>query len=215
MRAMILAAGRGERLRPLTDTLPKPLIDVGGKPLIAWHLEALAAAGFREVVINLGHLGEQIPARLGKGREWGLNLHYSQEPPEALETGGGVVQALPLLGAGPFLLINGDIWTNYPLANLRAIKCDHAHLVLIPCDFALSAGRVYNTGETLHTFSGIAVYHPRIFSQCQPGRFSIVPLLRQTVEDHLVTGELFHGCWFDSGTPERLDAIRSTLGSTG
>ncbi len=216
MRAMILAAGRGERLRPLTDSVPKPLIEVGGKPLISWHLEALARAGFREVVINLAHLGSQLREALGNGQTWGLNLHYSEEPPEALETGGGIVQALPLLGKGPFLAINGDIWTDYPLGDLRAIKCDHAHLVLVPRyenhgDFGLQAGRIRNTGDDLQTFSGIAVYHPRIFEACQPGRYSVVPLLRQTVDHHLVTGEVYRGRWFDAGTPKRLESLRALL----
>jgi MurNAc alpha-1-phosphate uridylyltransferase len=217
MRAMILAAGRGERLRPMTDELPKPLIEAGGKPLIGWHLEALARAGFREVIINLGHLGSRLRDALGDGGRWGLNIHYSLEPPDALETGGGIFQALPLLGQGPFLVINGDIWTDYPLAGLRAIKCDHAHLVLVPQavpgqgDFALDGGRIRNAGERLHIFSGIAVYHPRLFAGCQAGRFSVVPLLRQAVDTRLVTGELFRGLWFDAGTPDRLARLRERL----
>ena len=132
MRAMILAAGRGDRLRPLTDQVPKPLIEAGGKPLIEYHLENLAAAGFREIVINTGHLGEQLPTALGKGERWGLNIEYSEEPPDALETGGGVFQALPLLGSSPFAVISGDTWCDYPLARLRSVKCDYAHLVMVP-----------------------------------------------------------------------------------
>jgi MurNAc alpha-1-phosphate uridylyltransferase len=219
MRAMILAAGRGERLRPLTDELPKPLVEVGGKPLIGWHLENLAHAGFREIVINLSHLGEQLRAALGDGRDWGVNIHYSAEPPGALETGGGIVQALPLLGSAPFLAINGDIWTGFPFASLRAVKCDHAHLVLVPGpdsasagDFALEAGRVCNHGERMWTFGGIAVYHPRLFADCGPGRYSVVPLLRETVERRLVTGEVYTGPWRDAGTPERLAGLRRDLG---
>jgi MurNAc alpha-1-phosphate uridylyltransferase len=213
MRAMILAAGRGERLRPLTDTTPKPLVEAGGKPLIAWHLEALAAAGFGEVVINVSHLCEQIETVLGDGETWGLQIRYSQEPPGALETGGGIQQALPLLGNGPFLVVNGDIWTDFPLAALRAVKSDYAHLVLVPPpdhsngDFCLNAGRIANHGEPLHTFSGIAVYHPRMFRDCAPGRYSVVPLLQQTIDNHLVTGELHTGRWFDAGTPERLQTL--------
>ena len=132
MRAMILAAGRGERLRPLTDELPKPLVEIAGKPLIEFHLEALAAAGFREVVINQGHLGNLLPDALGDGSRWSIAIHWSDEQPEALETGGGIFKALPLLGSAPFLVINGDLRTNYPFARLRAVKCDWAHLVMVP-----------------------------------------------------------------------------------
>ena len=186
MRAMILAAGRGERLRPLTDTRPKPLLEVGGRPLIEHHLERLAQAGFREIVINLAHLGDMIRDTLGNGSAWGVNIHYSQEPPGALDTGGGIGQALPLLGDSPFAVINGDIFSQYPLARLRAIKCSHAHLILVsnPAhnpdgDFDLQAGRVIsNIGETdkqaPYTFSGISVYHPRFFDASPDGRFSVV-----------------------------------------
>ena len=184
MRAMILAAGRGKRLRPHTDTLPKPLLPVRGKPLIEYHLEALAAAGFREIVINRGHLGERLPEALGDGARWGVTIRWSVEPPEALETGGGLHQALPLLGSGPFLAVNGDIWTDYPFARLRAVKCDYAHLVMIANpphnpdgDFHLACGRLHADGEPRLTFSGIAVYHPRLFDGCSAGRYSVVPLL--------------------------------------
>jgi MurNAc alpha-1-phosphate uridylyltransferase len=218
MRAMILAAGRGERLRPLTDNLPKPLIEAGGKPLIEYHLEHLAAAGFQDIVINQGHLGHLLPEQLGNGERWGVRIHWSVEPPEALETGGGIFQALPLLGNGPFLVINGDIYTDYPLARLRNIKCDQAHLVLVPNpahnpkgDFALQGARIHNTGELRHTFSGIAVYHSRLFAGCAPGRYSVVPILRKTVEESLVTGELHSGQWWDIGNLERVEALRQHL----
>jgi MurNAc alpha-1-phosphate uridylyltransferase len=218
MRAMILAAGRGERLRPLTDTLPKPLVEVGGKTLIEHHIEALAGAGFREVVINQGHLGDQLPAALGDGAHWGVRIHWSDEQPEALETGGGIFKALPLLGKGPFLVLNGDVWTDYPLAGLRAVKCDWAHLVLVPNpphnaggDFALVGARVLQEGPARHTFSGIGVYHPRLFDGCSPGKFSVVPLLRTAMRDHLVTGELYRGAWSDVGTAERLEDLRRSL----
>jgi len=211
---MILAAGRGERLRPLTDELPKPLVEVGGKPLIEYHLERLAAAGFREVVINQGHLGDLLPAALGDGGRWGLHIHWSDEQPEALETGGGIFKALPLLGGAPFLVINGDLWTDYPFARLRAVKCDWAHLVLVPNpahnpagDFALLGARVRDDGEPRLTFSGIAVYHPRPFADCSPGKFSVVPLLRSAMRDHIVTGESYEGDWNDVGTIERLGAL--------
>jgi MurNAc alpha-1-phosphate uridylyltransferase len=215
MRAMILAAGRGERLRPLTDEAPKPLVEIGGKPLIEYHLEALAGAGFREIVINQGHLGEMLPEVLGDGSRWGINIHWSDEQDGVLETGGGIFKALPLLGAAPFLVINGDLWTDYPFARLRAVKCDRAHLVMVPNpvhnatgDFALAGARILDQGDRKLTFSGIAVYNPRLFDGCRPGRFSVVPLLRSAMENHFVTGEEFQGIWDDIGTLERLDFAR-------
>jgi MurNAc alpha-1-phosphate uridylyltransferase len=215
MRAMILAAGRGKRLRPLTDTTPKPLLDVDGRPLIEHHLENLAMAGFREVVINLAHLGDMIQDRLGNGARWGLNIHYSPEPPAALDTGGGIERALPLLGQSPFAVINSDVFSDYPLARLRAIKCDHAHLVLVPNpthnpdgDFVLQAGRIIPGTQQRHTFSGISVYHPRFFSSAPGGRYSTVPMLRKAAALQQVTGEIYKGIWHDIGTPERLEALR-------
>jgi MurNAc alpha-1-phosphate uridylyltransferase len=219
MRAMILAAGRGERLRPLTDATPKPLIEAGGQALIAHHLDKLAHAGFREVVVNTGHLGDQLPAALGDGARWGLSIVYSEEPPEALETGGGIFQALPLLGEGPFAVVSGDIWSDYPLERLRHVKCDTAHLVMVPNpahhpegDLALVGGRLRTEGSPRYTFSGMAVYHPRFFDGCETGRWRITGLLRRTADERLVTGELHRGAWFDSGTPERLAALRAYLG---
>lgn len=216
MRAMILAAGRGERLRPLTDRVPKPLIDLDGRPLIDYHLEALAAAGFTEIVINQGHLGDMLPEALGDGSRWRVRIHWSDEQPEALETGGGIFKALPLLGPSPFLVINGDIRTDFPFARLRAVKCDWAHLVLVPNpvhnphgDFALQAARLSGEGENRLTFSGIGVYHPRLFDECRPGKFSVVPLLRSAMANHLVTGEEFSGGWNDIGTAERLESARA------
>jgi len=222
MRAMILAAGRGERLRPLTDTVPKPLFDIHGKSLIERHLEKLAQAGFREVIINLAHLGDMIRDTLGNGSNWGLNIHYSPEPPGALDTGGGIQQALPLLGESPFAIINGDIFSHYPLARLRAIKCDHAHLVLVPNpahnpdgDFALQGGHVTpdaeKVGQKRYTFSGISVYHPRFFTSAPGGRYSVVPMLYTAAALKHVTGEIYRGLWHDIGTPERLEALRDQL----
>jgi MurNAc alpha-1-phosphate uridylyltransferase len=215
MRAMILAAGRGERLRPVTDTTPKPLLDVQGRPLIVHHLERLAAAGFREVVINLAHLGDQVRDALGNGSDWGMNIHYSQEPPGALDTGGGILKALPLLGESPFAVINGDVFCQYPLARLRAIKCDYAHLVLVPNpeqhpkgDFALQGGYVNDEAQPRHTFSGISVYNPRFFADTPGGRFSVVPMLLSAMAARRVTGEIFRGEWHDIGTLERLEALR-------
>ena len=219
MRAMILAAGRGERLRPLTDHTPKPLLDVGGRPLIEHHLEKLAAAGFRELVINLAHHGDKIRDTLGDGSRWGLNIHYSPEPPGALDTGGGIEQALPLLGDSPFAVINGDVFTQYPLARLRAIKCSHAHLILVPNpqhnpngDFELQGGYVNPDGQPCLTFSGISVYHPRFFDSATGGRYSVVPMLREAMGSRHVTGEIFRGTWHDIGTLERLETLRALPG---
>ncbi len=214
MRAMILAAGRGERLRPLTDKKPKPLIEVRGKPLIVHHLERLAAAGFGEVVINQGHLGQLLPDTLGDGSQWNICIQYSEEPAAALETGGGIFKALPLLGNGPFAIINGDIFCEFPFARLKAVKCDWCHLVLVPNpahnpagDFSLQGARAANSGPSMHTFSGIAVYHPRLFEGCSPGKFSVVPLIRKATREHVVTGEIFDGHWSDAGTIERLENL--------
>ena len=219
---MILAAGRGERLRPLTDRLPKPLVEICGKPLIEHHIERLASAGFRDIVINQGHLGDVLRETVGDGGRWNVTIHWSDEQPEALETGGGIFQALAKLGTAPFLAVNGDIWTMYPLAQLRAVKCDWAHLVLIPNpkhhptgDFSLDGARVRNEGAQKFTFSGIAIYHPRLFTGCVPGKFSVVPLLRAAIDDHVVTGELFRGPWGDAGTLERLQEIRLLAGAHG
>ena len=218
MRAMILAAGRGERLRPLTDTTPKPLLEAGGKLLIEHHLENLAKAGFREVVINLSHLGDKIRDTLGNGSAWDLNIRYSPEPPGALGTGGGIKQALPLLGEAPFAIINGDVFTTYPLARLRAIKCDHSHLVLVPNpphhpkgDFFLQGGYVNEDSEPRYTFSGISVYHPRFFDTAPSGSFSVAPMLQAAMAAQQVTGQLYKGVWHDIGTLERLEALRSQL----
>jgi MurNAc alpha-1-phosphate uridylyltransferase len=218
MRAMILAAGRGERLRPLTDNLPKPLVDIAGKPLIEHHLESLAAAGFREIVVNQGHLGDQLREAVGDGRRWSININWSDEQPDALETGGGIFKALPSLGDSPFLVVNGDICTDYPFARLRAVKCDWAHLVMISNpghnpdgDFSLQGARIREEGGGLLTFSGIGVYHPRLFDNCRPGKFSVVPLLRSAMANHLVTGEKYSGRWGDAGTLERLELIRQSL----
>ena len=218
MRAMILAAGRGERLRPLTDTTPKPLLPVGGRPLIDYHLENLANAGFREIVINLAHQGEKIRETLGSGSNWGLNITYSPEPPNALDTGGGIHNALSLLGEAPFAIINGDVFSEYPLARLRAIKCDHAHLVMVPNpahnpngDFAISGGYVTNDVEPRYTFAGISVYHPRFFDSESGGRFSVVPMLLKAMSLQNVTGEMYKGVWHDIGTLERLETLQVHL----
>ncbi len=215
MKAFVLAAGRGERMRPLTDRHPKPLLPVAGKPLIEWHLEALARAGVREVVINLGWLGAQIPAALGTGARWGLQLRYSDEGWPALETGGGLFRALPLLGAGPFLLVNGDVWTDADFAALcrRGLAAeDLAHLLLVDNppqhprgDFGLVGDRVVEGGPTL-TYSGIALLRPALFAGCADGAFPLAPLLFRAIAGGRVSGERHPGRWSDIGTPERLAA---------
>lgn len=211
MRAMILAAGRGERMRPLTDHTPKPLLPVAGKPLIEWHLEALAAAGLREVVINHAWLGKQIEAALGSGSRWGLRIHYSAEGDSALETGGGIFRALPLLGPEPFLVVNGDILCDLDYRHLPQAPAGLAHLVMVPNppqhpagDFHLDAGWLHVEGEPRLTFSGIGVYSPRLFAGCEDGRFPLAPLLRRAMAAQAVSGECHRGRWLDVGTPERL-----------
>jgi MurNAc alpha-1-phosphate uridylyltransferase len=219
MKAMILAAGRGERMRPLTDTTPKPLLLVGDQPLIAWHLQALASAGVREVVINQGWLGEQLPASLGDGSAWGLKIQYSPEGWPALETGGGVRRALALLGAAPFLLMNGDVFCDYPVEQLcrRSLKGgDLAHLVLVvnpehnpKGDFSLRDGRIIEpTTDERWTFSGISLLHPQLLADAPDQAFGLAPWLRLAAASGKVSGECYSGFWSDVGTPERLAAVR-------
>lgn len=222
MKAMILAAGRGERMRPLTDHTPKPLLEAGGKPLIVHHLERLARAGMRDLVINHAHLGGRIKAALGDGSPWGVHIAYSPEE-SALETGGGIFRALPLLGDGPFLVVNGDVWTDLDFARLTLAPGRLAHLILVDNpphhprgDFFLAEGRVQvesavsslTAGPTAEprrlTFSGIGVYHPDLFLGCRPGPFPLAPLLRAAMETGLVSGERHPGLWLDIGTPQRL-----------
>ena len=213
MRAMILAAGRGERMRPLTLVRPKPLLEAGGAPLIVHHLRALASAGFEDVVVNLSWLGDQIRATLGDGSRYGVRLHYSDEGPEPLETGGGIFRALALLGAGPFLVLNGDVWTDVDWSALRGRLApgDLAHLVLVPNpthnrsgDFVLEHGRIVETAGERTTFSGVGVYRAELFAGCSDGIFKLAPLLRNAARAGRVSGELHTGAWLDIGTPERL-----------
>jgi len=223
MKAMILAAGRGVRMRPLTDTLPKSLLSVKGKPLIVWQLEKLARAGFAEVVINHAHLGHMIEAALGDGSRFGLSIRYSPEE-LALETAGGISRALPLLGADPFLVINADIYSDYDFAALAGVDLQDrlAHLVLVDNppqhprgDFALAAGQLHETGEQLLTFSGIGLYAPRLFGGIPSGaKVPLAPLLRKAMASNKVSGEHFHGRWHDIGTVERLQTLDAEL-STG
>ena len=218
MKAMILAAGRGERMRPLTDDTPKPLLRIGGQTLIEHQVHALVQAGIHELVINHSHLGEQIESALGDGNAYGVEIRYSHEPPPALETGGGIFNALPLLGDAPFLVVNADVWTDFPLGELPEQIEGLAHLVLIDNpehhpqgDFSLSAGRVSQTGPAMLTFSGIGVYSPRLFEGSSPGAFPLAPLLRQAMNAGLVSGEHYTGSWFDIGTPERLEAVNRVV----
>lgn len=221
MKAMILAAGRGERLRPLTDTTPKPLLPVGDKCLIEYHLQKLAEAGIKQVVINIAWLGEQIREKLGNGEKYELTISYSDEGEQALETAGGIIKALPLLGDEAFLVVNGDIWCDYDFSQLLS-KAIHtqAHLVLVnnpdhnhAGDFALEQGLLKNTGDTMHTYSGIGIYTPAFFDGLKAGIQPLAPLLREKIENHLVSGELYHGQWTDVGTVERLQILNNTVNS--
>jgi MurNAc alpha-1-phosphate uridylyltransferase len=217
MKAMILAAGRGERMRPLTDHTPKPLLPAGGRPLIEHIIAALVRDGFPDIIVNTAHLGERIERHLGDGNRFGARIAYSREG-EALETGGGIRHALPLLGDEPFLVVNGDIATDFPFGRLRNIPVELAHLVLVPNpphhargDFGLNGGRVLDSGEERHTFSGIGVYRPELFGGLASDRFALAPLLRTAMARGAVSGELYQGFWMDIGTVERLRALDERL----
>ncbi len=207
---MLLAAGKGERLRPLTETVPKALVDVAGRSLLERHLDKLPKGG--TVVINLGWLGLQIPERVGSGDRYGQTVVYSDEGDNILETGGGIHRALPFLGDRPFLVVNADVLTDMPLPPADAeLGESQVHLVLVPTpeyrpegDFGLEDGRVTND-DRRYTFSGVAIYDPRFFDACTPGRFSVAPLLREAAEAGRVSGSLYTGYWADVGTPERLE----------
>ena len=214
MKAMVLAAGRGERLRPLTDRTPKPLLVVRGKPLIVWHLEALARAGVGEVVINLSWRGALLRGALGNGARYGLQIQYSEESAGALEVGGGIFQALPLLGAAPFIVVNGDTFTDLDFARLAIAPDALAHLLLVPNpphhpqgDFALHEGAVVAAGEPRLTYAGIGIFRPELFARCVAGRFPLLPLLREAIAARRLTGERFDGAWADVGTAERLAGL--------
>jgi len=216
---MLLAAGRGERLRPLTDRAPKPLLEAGGKALIVHLIEALAKAGHDDIVINLAWLGEAIRAALGDGSRFGARLRYSPEPDEALETGGGILKALPLLGDAPFAVVSADIYTDFPFARLPRKPQGLVHLVLVDNpphnaagDFAIENGRLRNEGEQRFTFSGIGVYRPALFQGRPPGRFPLAPLLREAASAERATAEHYDGAWWDVGSLERLEALRERLG---
>lgn len=222
MRAMILAAGRGERMRPLTDSRPKPLLQAGGQALIEYHLQALATVGVSDIVINHSWLGEQLVSELGNGARYGVNIHYSEEPGQPLETAGGIIQALPILGEAPFIVVNGDIWTDYDYSALPTSLNADAHLVLVnnpehhpQGDFAIDENN-YLRDKPEYTFSGISVFTPEFFTKFnkrvspqvpQIPQIPLAPLLRDAMAQGRVTGELYTGQWWDVGTAERLAAL--------
>ena len=215
---MILAAGRGDRMRPLTENLPKPMLQVCGKPLLQHHVEALARAGYTDLVINHARFGERIEAWFADGAVFGVNIRYSAEGDNPLGTGGGIKRALPLLGDGPFLVVNGYTWTDFPLESLKTTFDGQARLVLVPNpahhpqgDFALRGGEVSGSGEPRYTFSGIGVYRPVLFRSISEPMFPLAPVLRKAMEQREVTGELYNGRWFDMGTPARLAELEDFL----
>jgi len=216
MKAMILAAGRGERMRPLSDAVPKPLLPAAGRPLIEYLIESLARANYRDLVVNHSYLGAAVEQTLGDGSRYGVRIRYSPESEGALGTGGAIERALPLLGDA-FVVVNGDVWTDYPFERLTPPP-DLAHLILIdnPAhhpqgDFALERGRVLDHGEPRLTFAGIGVYRAALFSGCAPGRFPLAPLLRQAIRQGRASGEHYRGCWLDVGTPQRLRQLEELL----
>jgi N-acetyl-alpha-D-muramate 1-phosphate uridylyltransferase len=221
MKVMLLAAGRGERMRPLTDAHPKPLLQVAGKPLIVWHLERLARAGFRDIVVNVSWLGDQIVDALGDGSRYGVHIAWSREPWPALETGGGLLNALPLLGDAPFLLVNSDVYTDVDFTSLRIAPEDLAQLVLVPNpahhvqgDFWLNAhGRIGAEGGERLTYSGISLLRPGLFAGAMPGRFPLLPWLLRALEAGKLGGQKHAGRWLDIGTPERLLELDAELAS--
>jgi MurNAc alpha-1-phosphate uridylyltransferase len=217
--ALIFAAGRGERMRPLSDATPKPLLAAAGKRLVEWHLDRLAAAGVRAVVINTSHLAEQFPAALGDGARWDVRIDYSYEGAEPLETGGGMLRALPLLGDRPFIAVNGDIWTDFDFATLPDAPAGLAHLIVVDNppqhaagDFVLREGLLHDEPAPRLTFAGIGVYRPELLAGAQPGRFSIVPRLRAAMREGRIGGTHWRGAWSDVGTPQRLDELDRRLG---
>lgn len=218
MQALILAAGRGQRMRPLTDHTPKPLLKAGGKSLIEYHVERLAAAGIRDLIVNHARFGEQIEAALGSGKRFGVSINYSPEGDNPMETGGGIRHALPLIDSDPFLVVNADIYTEFPFAGLVMPEDTLAHLVLVDNpghnpggDFSLSNGRVGMLPETRLTYSGIGLYRPALFAGTAPGAFPLAPLLQAAAGRGQVSGEHYTGIWTDVGTPARLQSLDGLL----
>ena len=217
---MILAAGRGERLRPLTDRIPKSLVEVRGETLLERHLRDVQAAGIRTVVINLGWLGDRIVECVGSGEQYGLDVIYSDEGEHVLETGGGIHRALPHLGDEPFLVVNADIYTDTPVPRVEIAPGHLGHLVMVPTpdyrehgDFDIEDGLIRNGECALYTFSGVAVYRPEFFDGCEAGRFPLAPMLREAADRGQLSGSLYEGFWADVGTPERLAALQDRPGS--
>ncbi len=226
MKAMILAAGLGTRMRPLTLTTPKPLLEVGGKPLIVWHIEALKQAGITDIVINAAYLADKLQHALGDGSTWGVNIHWSIET-EALETAGGIVQALPMLGSDPFILINGDVWTRIGLqvliAKAQTMPADAAAFLCLidnpshhpEGDFYLQNGQVLWQAQPAvavrYTFAGLSVLRPQLFAPMQPGKAPLAPILRQAMDNQQVQGEHFSDAWVDVGTIERLQWLDAQI----
>jgi MurNAc alpha-1-phosphate uridylyltransferase len=216
---MILAAGRGERMRPLTDTTPKPLLRVGNQPLVERHVVRLSGAGFDRIVINLAWLGEQIRGYLGEGTRYGASIIYSDESPHALETAGGIFRALPHLGSGPFAVVNGDIYTDFPFETLGLGAHRDGHLVMVrnpsylKGDFGIEHGEAQATAAELFTFSGIAVYRPEFFADCVDGAFPLKPLMLRSMAAGRCSAQLYEGVWEDVGTPERLAALNGASSS--
>ena len=221
MKTIILAAGRGERMQPLTNTTPKPLLKAGGKRLIEHSIKALVDAGFNDIVINYAHLGEQCPTVLGDGSRYNATIQYCNELTGGLETAGGIVNALSLLGDEPFLVVNGDIWTDYPFHQLNAVSLNTdllCHLVLVKNpehnptgDFALKSGLLSKTGPQKFTYSGIGIYHPALFLGLKPEPKPLKPLLMKAIDAHQAAGEIYTGQWSDIGTVERLEALSQQL----
>jgi MurNAc alpha-1-phosphate uridylyltransferase len=217
--ALIFAAGLGERMRPLTDHTPKPLLQAGGKPLIVWHLEKLAAAGVHYVVINTSHLAEQFPDALGDGSRWGLRIRYAYEGPTPLETGGGMLNALPLLGPEPFIAVSADIYSDYDYAALPLQPAGLAHLVMVPNpdwhaagDFVLAQDQLHEHGEGERlTFGNIGVYRPEFLRGQAPGRFKLLPLYQQAMRDGQLSGERYEGFWHNLGNPAQLAELDAQL----
>jgi len=215
MNAMILAAGRGERMRPLTDSLPKPLLEVRGKPLIFWHIETLAKNGFEKIVINIAYLGEKIVEVVGDGSRWGVEILYSDERDSgALESAGGIKKALSLLGDAPFLVVNGDIFCEYEFDASLELQGRLAHLILVPNpehneegDFGLEGDVVLNSAKEMYTFSGIGYYNPALFEEVKLQKSPLAPLLREAIAKESISGEVFRKMWHDIGTPQRLKEI--------
>lgn len=221
MKAMILSAGRGERLRPLTEHTPKPLLKAGKHRLIEYLIQSLVKAGINDIVINTAHLAEQFQETLGNGQQFGANIRYSPEPEAGLETAGGIINALPLLGDEAFLIVNGDIWTDFPFEQLNSfsLSTDNlAHLILVnnpehnlKGDFSLSTGKVNQSDKVRYTYSGIGIYHPKLFSGFEVQRLALKPILLEAIEQQQLSGQLYEGVWSDIGTIERLQQLNDQL----